>query len=85
MKINNINLLVVIILVITDFFLKKHIGKNEIFLELNKYKFKFILAGILLLLLIYSIMSRKYLLFIFWLIILKIIDKFIYIYKNKKI
>lgn len=85
MKINNINLLVVIILVIIDFFLKNHIGKNEIFLELNKYKFKFILAGILLLLLIYSIMSRKYLLFIFCLIILKIIDKFIYIYKNKKI
>ena len=85
MEVNQFNFLVAIVLIIIDFFLQKYIGqKGYIFLEINKYKLKFILMAVLLVLLIYSIVNKKYLLFICWLSLLKIIDKLIYIYRNNK-
>lgn len=85
MEVNQFNFLVAIVLIIIDFFLQKYIGqKGYIFLEINKYKLKFILVAVSLVLLIYSIVNKKYLLFICWLSLLKIIDKLIYIYRNNK-
>ena len=85
MEVNQFNFLVAIVLIIIDFFLQKYIGqKGYIFLEINKYKLKFILMAVLLVLLIYSIVNKKYLLFICWLSLLRIIDKLIYIYRNNK-
>ena len=85
MEVNQFNFLLALVLVIIDFCLQKYIGqKGDIFLEINKYKLKFILVAVLLVLLIYSIVNKKYLLFICWLSLLKIIDKLIYIYRNNK-
>ena len=85
MEVNQYNFLVAIVLIIIDFFLQKYIGqKGYIFIEINKYNLKFILMAVLLVLLIYSIVNKKYLLFICWLSLLKIIDKLIYIYRNNK-
>lgn len=85
MEVNQFNFLVAIVLIIIDFCLQKYIGqKGYIFLEINKYKLKFILVAVSLVLLIYSIVNKKYLLFICWLSLLKIIDKLIYIYRNNK-
>lgn len=85
MEVNQFNFLVAIVLIIIDLCLQKYIGqKGYIFLEINKYKLKFILVAVSLVLLIYSIVNKKYLLFICWLSLLKIIDKLIYIYRNNK-
>lgn len=85
MEVNQFNFLVAIVLIIIDLCLQKYIGqKGYIFLEINKYKLKFILVAVSLVLLIYSILNKKYLLFICWLSLLKIIDKLIYIYRNNK-
>lgn len=85
MEVNQFNFLVAIVLIIIDFCLQKYIGqKGYIFLEINKYKLKFILVAVSLVLLIYSIVNKKYLLFICWLSLLKIIDKLMYIYRNNK-
>lgn len=85
MELNQFNFLVAIVLIIIDLCLQKYIGqKGYIFLEINKYKLKFILVAVSLVLLIYSIVNKKYLLFICWLSLLKIIDKLIYIYRNNK-
>lgn len=85
MELNQFNFLVAIVLIIIDLCLQKYIGqKGYIFLEINKYKLKFILVAVSLVLLIYSIVNKKYLLFICWLSLLRIIDKLIYIYRNNK-
>ena len=85
MEVNQFNFLVDIVLIIIDLCLQKYIGqKGYIFLEINKYKLKFILVAVSLVLLIYSIVNKKYLLFICWLSLLRIIDKLIYIYRNNK-
>ena len=85
MEVNQFNFLVAIVLIIIDLCFQKYIGqKGYIFLEINKYKLKFILVAVSLVLLIYSIVNKKYLLFICWLSLLRIIDKLMYIYRNNK-
>lgn len=85
MQVNHFKLLIAIILIAIDFYLQKHLRKEgKIFLEINKYKFRFILVGILLILLIYLIVNKEYLLCICCLSLLRIIDKLIYVYKNNK-
>ena len=47
MEVNQFNFLVAIVLIIIDLCLQKYIGqKGYIFLEINKYKLKFILVAV---------------------------------------
>lgn len=84
MEANHFKLLITVVLIIIDFYLQKHLRiKGEIFLEINKYKFRYVIAGIFLVTLICLIVNKKYLLSICCLSSLRIIDKLLYIYKKR--
>ena len=86
MNVDLLELSAAVILFVMDLCLQRYINRQEVmFFKINKYKLKYVLAGILLLLLIYSIAYKEYWLFICCLFLLRIIDKLIYIIKNNRV
>lgn len=73
-----------IILFFIDLTLSFYLNEKAIFLAIPKYKVSKIIAAITLVFLVYTISKENYLLFLYYLILLRIIDKIIYIAKFKQ-
>ncbi len=80
-----IEFLVMVIIFICDLCLQAYVGWGKgIFLVLNKSKYRYLIAAGLLAILVYSLISKKFLVFLCCLFLLQAIDHLIYIFKKKR-
>ncbi len=78
------NIIIVLLVVMIDFFLQKKIDeKGYVFLYINKSRLRYLILVLFLTFFVYFLLKKEYLLILCLLGFLRIIDKFIYIYKNK--
>lgn len=83
MQVNLVNILFTAIIVLIDIILSIIIKEKGVFLIISKSHLRIIIAVILLVFLAYSILNEEYLLFIFGLSLLKIIDKILFLISQK--
>ena len=77
------NIIIVLLVVLIDFFLQNKIDeKRYVFLYINKSRLRYLILVLFLAFFLYFLLNKKYLLILCLLGFLRIIDKFIYIYKN---
>lgn len=84
MSVNFVWLALTIFLFLVDILLTRYVKQKGIFLEITKYKVKYVIACLLGLLLIYVFNTKKYLLLIACLSLLQIADRLIFLYKGNK-
>lgn len=78
-------LLITVVIFTFDLCLQAYVGwRNGIFLVLNKSKYRYLIAAALLAILVYSLLSNKFLVFLFCLFLVQAIDHLIYIFKKKR-
>lgn len=78
-------IIITIVVFICDLCLQAYVGwGNGIFLVLNKSKYRYLIAIGMLAILVYSLISTKFLVFLFCLFLLQTIDHTIYIFKKKR-
>ena len=84
MQVNWFNISIILVLIVIDFYLQKKINeKGYVFLYINKSKLRYPILALFVPLFIFLILKKQYLLILCLLCFLRIIDKLIYIYKNK--
>lgn len=84
MQVNWFNISIILVLIVIDFYLQKKINeKGYVFLYINKTRLRYIILVLFVALFVYFILKKQYLLILCLLCFLRIIDKLIYIYKNK--
>ena len=83
LRLNMFNIIIVLLVVLIDFFLQNKIDeKRYVFLYINKSRLRYLILVLFLAFFLYFLLNKKYLLILCLLGFLRIIDKFIYIYKN---
>lgn len=81
----HIEFLITVVIFICDLCLQAYVGwANGIFLVLNKSKYRYLIATGMLAILVYSLISKKFLVFLSCLFLLQTIDHVIYIFKKKR-
>jgi len=85
MQVIRIEHLVTVVIFICNLCLQAYVGWGKgMFLVLNKSKYRYLIAAALLAILVYSLISKKFLTFLFSLFLLQTIDHIIYIFKKKR-
>lgn len=83
MQLNLYNILIVLLLMLIDFYLQNKINeKGYVFLYINKSKLRYPILALFASLFIFLILKKQYLLILCLLCVLRIGDKLIYLYKK---
>lgn len=83
MQRNLLYICIILLLMLIDFYLQKKINKKgSVFLYINKGRLRYPILVLFVAFFVYFLLKKQYLLILFLLYVLRIIDKLIYIHKN---